>query len=182
MMDQALSDVTVARFSTPEGMAFRLMEQSHCAKCWNPLLVPLGWPGPRRGLTSPWMDPKNMSLQVTQCGHVYHVACVAGEDHCAACRAYITRQGPLQVVVKSYDSRKVDTTEKTCTPLSSTTNLLSDKEEPSPTARLSGDSSVAEDKDIAEKSPKARIKELRTRLDGITSDISKLKKEYGATP
>ena len=51
----------------------KLMEQAHCAYCWEPLKVSSEWPCTR----SAWrIATKFKDLSVNHCGHVFHALCI----------------------------------------------------------------------------------------------------------
>jgi len=77
------------------GLPLRLMEQTHCARCWRPLRLSLAWPGPRVDLLPP--DPTDRSLRAGQCGHVYHGSCARDLGHCPACHVFLQSLTPVLI-------------------------------------------------------------------------------------
>ena len=78
-----------------EHCPLRILEQTHCARCWRPLRTCPLWPGPRLSALPP--HPRDRSVTVTQCGHVYHGSCAQELSHCSACHAFISDCRPLYV-------------------------------------------------------------------------------------
>ncbi len=78
-------------------LPLRLLEQSHCARCWRPLRVSTVWPGPRLAQLPP-SNPTDRALVVLQCGHVYHSSCCDKYlTHCSACHVFIEKIRPLMI-------------------------------------------------------------------------------------
>ena len=80
---------------TAKRAKLKLMEQSHCARCWRPLRVSTEWPGPRLDFLPP--VPTDRALLVLQCGHVYHSCCTRDLSHCSACHVFVEKFRPLLV-------------------------------------------------------------------------------------
>jgi hypothetical protein len=82
-------------------MKVKLLDQSHCTRCWRPLLTTTSWPGPRWSQLPPGC-PRDRSLSVSSnCGHVFHASCIRESRHCRACLALIGDVKPLNVAFRS---------------------------------------------------------------------------------
>ena len=79
----------------------KLLDQTHCARCWRPLLLtppPRDWSGLVRATQLPPGCPRDRSLRVAgSCGHVFHSCCIVESRHCRACRELIRDVRPLVV-------------------------------------------------------------------------------------
>ena len=54
----------------------KLFEQTHCARCWRPLLTPTAYPGTRTSNLPPESDKDRVLVAAASCGHIFHSTCV----------------------------------------------------------------------------------------------------------
>lgn len=143
----------------PSNTSFKLMEQTHCASCWRPLRVSTLWPGPRPGSLPP--DPKCSTLEVAQCGHVYHSCCSRVRSHCSACQAYIKTVRPLEIEIGSGCQCQVDETVQT--------DEVVKEADGSKVVESCSDSKLSR-----------KVQKLHGKLDEICKEISEIRRNYTA--
>ena len=81
----------------------KLMEQAHCAYCWEPLKANTEWPCTR----SAWrIGTKFKDLSVNHCGHVFHTLCINKQTHCRQCHVLIRGVSPLHVILAKEESKE----------------------------------------------------------------------------
>ena len=70
---------------------FKLLQQTHCASCWRPLMYNIVWPGSSENLRPPFHYTLRTPMSVSQCGHLFHLTCATQVSHCPVCRVLIQK-------------------------------------------------------------------------------------------
>ena len=83
----------------------KLLEQTHCARCWRPLLTPTAYPGTRTSNLPPESPKDRVLVAAASCGHVFHSTCVYKAPKCRQCHAHIKDVRQVNVV---FEKRKTD--------------------------------------------------------------------------
>ena len=67
----------------------KLFEQTHCARCWRPLLTPTAYPGTRTSNLPPESPKDRVIVAAASCGHVFHSTCVYKVRHFLCLKLFI---------------------------------------------------------------------------------------------